>query len=226
MTLIKCPECIYQISSFAVSCPHCGYPITEYWSGIFGSEKVPVAIVVEMQLEQFRSCVAKAGAIQKLMEQQYIQGQNEVNKWQHRVELALQKGDKKLARLALERKNSSIKIVDTLKFQLDEETNHTTNLKHRLNVLESQIALTFELEKSLTQKARTQDNLATNNNDSGNQETILDIDIDTKLEALKTQLTDFSKPQNRLADIHANSSKDDMTDNTELQALRTKLDQI
>lgn len=27
MALIKCPECNHQVSSFADSCPNCGYPI-------------------------------------------------------------------------------------------------------------------------------------------------------------------------------------------------------
>lgn len=27
MSLIKCPECFKEISEYAISCPHCGYPI-------------------------------------------------------------------------------------------------------------------------------------------------------------------------------------------------------
>lgn len=41
MALIKCPECLKNVSSEAQSCPHCGYPIIDY----VNSDKIMYTII-------------------------------------------------------------------------------------------------------------------------------------------------------------------------------------
>ncbi|MEC4854155.1 MAG: PspA/IM30 family protein, partial [Jaaginema sp. PMC 1079.18] len=62
-------------------------------------EKVLEQAVIDMQdnLVQLRQAVARTIAEQKRSEKQYLQNQDEANKWQQRAQLALQKGDENLA---------------------------------------------------------------------------------------------------------------------------------
>ncbi len=66
-------------------------------------EKLLDQAIAQMQeaLLQLRLAVTRAVATQKRIQQQHSQAQAEVDKWQQRVQLALQKGDENLARQAL-----------------------------------------------------------------------------------------------------------------------------
>jgi len=105
-------------------------------------EKVLEQAVVDMQedLRQLRQAVAKAIASQKRTQQQYNQTQGEAAKWHQRAQLALQKGDETLAREALVRKKSQTDTANTLKIQLDQQSNQVETMKKNLVALESKIA--------------------------------------------------------------------------------------
>jgi phage shock protein A len=105
-------------------------------------EKVLEQAVIDMQenLVQLRQAVARTIAEQKRTEKQYLQNQDEANKWQQRAQLALQKGDENLAREALVRKKNYAETAEMLKAQLDNQTKQVETLKRQLIALESKIA--------------------------------------------------------------------------------------
>ncbi len=105
-------------------------------------EKILEQSLMDMQedLVQLRQAVASAIATQKRTQQQYNQAQTEVNSWQNRAQLALQKGDENLAREALVRKKTHSETATTLKTSLDQQTTQVESLKRNLIGLESKIS--------------------------------------------------------------------------------------
>ena len=105
-------------------------------------EKVLEQAVIDMQedLVQLRQAVARSIATQKRTEQQYNKNQSEANSWQQRAQLALSKGDENLAREALIRKKSFADTANSLKTQLDQQTNTVQTMKRNLIALESKIS--------------------------------------------------------------------------------------
>ncbi|MEM7592422.1 MAG: PspA/IM30 family protein [Cyanobacteria bacterium P01_A01_bin.83] len=105
-------------------------------------EKVLEQAVIDMQedLVQLRQAVARSIATQKRTEQQYNKNKGEEATWQQRAQLALKKGDENLAREALVRKKSYSDTANSLKTQLDQQTNQVATLKRNLIALESKIS--------------------------------------------------------------------------------------
>lgn len=105
-------------------------------------EKILEQALIDMQedLVQLRQAVASAIATQKRVEQQYNASQTEVNNWQQRAQLALQKGNEELAREALVRKKTHQDTATALKTQLDTQSNQVDILKKQLVALESKIS--------------------------------------------------------------------------------------
>lgn len=104
-------------------------------------EKILEQAVQDMgeNLVQVRQAVARAIAAQKKTEQQYNKNQAEAENWYKRAQLAIAKGDETLARSALERKKTFTDTADTLKRQLDQQTQQVETLKKNLMDLESRI---------------------------------------------------------------------------------------
>jgi phage shock protein A len=105
-------------------------------------EKLLDSAIEQMQADsqQARQAIANVIASQKRLQQQYEQAQLEVNKWQQRAQLALQKGDEYLAREALTCKKMHSRILSGLKAQLDQEPASVKNLKRNLTLLEAKIS--------------------------------------------------------------------------------------
>lgn len=105
-------------------------------------EKVLEQAVIDMQenLVQLRQAVARTIAEQKRSEKQFLQNQDESNKWNQRAQLALGKGDEGLAREALQRKKGYADTAAMLKGQLDQQTGQVETLKKQLIALESKIS--------------------------------------------------------------------------------------
>ncbi len=105
-------------------------------------EKILEQSLIDMQedLIKLRQAVASAIATQKRTQQQYNQAQSEVNNWQNRAQLALQKGDENLAREALVRKKNYADTATTLKTSLDQQTIQVDAFKRNLTALESKIS--------------------------------------------------------------------------------------
>lgn len=127
-------------------------------------EKILEQSLLEMQedLVQLRQAVASAIASQKRFQQQYNQAQEQVNTWQMRAQLALQKGDENLAREALLRKKNHVENSTSLKSQLDQQTTHVNTLRRSLTALEGKISEAKskkEMLKARLQAARAQEQL-------------------------------------------------------------------
>jgi phage shock protein A len=91
-------------------------------------------------LVKMRQAVAQAIASQKRTEQQYKKNHAEVNTWQQRAQLALSKGEETLAREALVRKKTYADTANTLKTQLDAQSQQIDSLRRNLTALESKIS--------------------------------------------------------------------------------------
>ena len=127
-------------------------------------EKILEQSIIDMQedLVQLRQAVASAIASQKKSQQQYNTNQSEVNKWQQRAQLALQKGDETLAREALVRKKSHEDTATTVKVSLDQQTAQVDTLKKSLVALEGKISeakTKKDMLKARMQAAKAQENL-------------------------------------------------------------------
>lgn len=105
-------------------------------------EKILEQSIIDMQedLVQLRQAVATAIASQKRTQQQYNQAQTEMNTWQQRAQLALQKGNEDLAREALVRKKTNAETASALKTQLDQQAGQVEALKRNMIALESKIS--------------------------------------------------------------------------------------
>ena len=105
-------------------------------------EKVLEQSIVDMQedLVQLRQAVASAIATQKRSQQQYNQAESQANQWYSRAQLALQKGDEKLAKEALQRKSTYSETANTMKASLDSQIVQVETLKRNLTALEGNIS--------------------------------------------------------------------------------------
>ena len=105
-------------------------------------EKILEQTVMDMQedLVQLRQAVAGAIASQKRTERQYHQAQTTSEEWYQRAQLALQKGDERLAREALARRKSYQEMANTLKTQIEEHGAIVNQMKDNMRGLESKIS--------------------------------------------------------------------------------------
>jgi phage shock protein A len=107
---------------------------------------------MEADLQNARKAIVNVIASQKRLQQHYEQAQAEVDKWERRAQLALQKGDEYLAREALIRKKTHSGILSSLKVQLNQEPASVKKLKQNLTLLEAKISEAKTMRTSL--KAR------------------------------------------------------------------------
>src|SRR6185312_16998306 len=77
-------------------------------------EKMIKQYLIDMhnQLIQVKTQVAAAMADEQKLYQRYTDAQNQANDWQHKAELAVQKGDDDLAKQALQRKTTFQQTAD------------------------------------------------------------------------------------------------------------------
>jgi hypothetical protein len=105
-------------------------------------EKLLEQAVLDMQEDviKFRQAIVPVIVAQKRLEQQYNQTKMQVNQWQSRAKLAFKKGYEDLAIEALKRKKLSLNTLNTIKQQLDTQTEQVTSLKHKLLVFEQKVS--------------------------------------------------------------------------------------
>ncbi|MGL5061992.1 MAG: PspA/IM30 family protein [Microcoleus sp.] len=105
-------------------------------------EKILEQATIDMQedLVQLRQAVAGAIASQKRTERQYSQAESTAAEWYQRAQLALQKGEEKLAREALTRKKSYQETATAMKVQLEQQNVVVTQLKENMRALEGKIS--------------------------------------------------------------------------------------
>lgn len=119
-------------------------------------EKVLDQALLEMndELIKLRQAVAKSIATQKRTAQQVARNQQDIALWQERAQLALSKGDEKLARESLVRKQSIAEPNAILEQQLATQNQQVETLKGNLRKLEDQISEAKNRQNLL--KARAQ----------------------------------------------------------------------
>jgi len=93
----------------------------------------------EDQIDDVKVKLAKLIASRKSMERKLAQKEPNINKWQGIAERAASGGDRESARQALEKKNSAMAEVRTLRTQLDKTSNVISNLKAKVNNAENKI---------------------------------------------------------------------------------------
>jgi phage shock protein A len=104
---------------------------------------------MEIDLHNARQAFVTVVASQKRLQQQYEQTQAEVNKWERRAQLALERGDEYLTQEALSRRKMHSGILNTLKIQLDQEPISVKNFKKNLTFLEAKISEAKTMRTSL-----------------------------------------------------------------------------
>ncbi len=111
-------------------------------NGAEDPEKILEQTVMDMQedLVQLRQAVAGAIASQKRTERQYHQAETTSQEWYQRAQLALQKGDERLAREALARRKSYQEMAITLKTQIEQHGTIVNQMKDNMRSLESKIS--------------------------------------------------------------------------------------
>jgi phage shock protein A len=92
---------------------------------------------METDLRNLRQASINVIASQKRLQQQCEKAQAEVNEWERRVQLALQKGEDDLAWQALNRKKMHSGILSSPEVQIDQEPLSVKNLKQNLMLLEA-----------------------------------------------------------------------------------------
>jgi phage shock protein A len=95
---------------------------------------------MEADFQKARQASINVIASQKRLQHQYEKTEAEVNLWEKRARLVLQKGDEQLAREALIRKKTHSGILSSLKVQLNQEPTSVKNLKQNLTLLEAKIS--------------------------------------------------------------------------------------
>lgn len=110
---------------------------------------------MEADLQNARKAIVNVIASQKRLQQHYEQAQAEVNKWERRAQLALQKGDEYLAREALIRKKTHFGILSSLKVQLNQEPASVKTLKQNLTLLEAKISEAKTMRTNLKARIAT-----------------------------------------------------------------------
>jgi phage shock protein A len=106
------------------------------------------------QLIQVKTQVAAAIADEKQLNQRYLDNQAKADDWQHRAEMAVEKGQDDLAREALQRKNTFQQTADGFKTQYDQQATQVEQLKEALHQLESKIQEAQTKEELLIARSR------------------------------------------------------------------------
>ena len=104
-------------------------------------EKVVRQLIIDMnnQLLQVKTQVAASIADEKMLYQRYQENQAKATDWEHRAELAVERGQDDLAREALSRRIAFAQTADGFKVQYDQQASQVEQLKDALHKLEAKI---------------------------------------------------------------------------------------
>ncbi|MGK7908649.1 MAG: PspA/IM30 family protein [Synechococcus sp.] len=120
-------------------------------------EKILEQTIEEMRENQaeLRHATAQAIASEKKMERKFEQAQEQVKEWQRKAQVALQKNREDLAREALMRKKGLADSANTIKQQLDRQSEQVNVLRNNLMKLESKMAEAKTKKDMLIARARS-----------------------------------------------------------------------
>lgn len=120
-------------------------------------EKVLEQAVDDMQkdLIKIRQSYAEVSATQKRMERQKENADGLSDQWYKRAQLALEKGDEELAREALARRQQQLDVANSLKDQMDVQTEAIEKLFQGMQQLEAKIMEAKSKKDQMVARART-----------------------------------------------------------------------
>lgn len=101
---------------------------------------------LQSNLIQVRQAVAQAIATEKQLEQSLQKNRDQAATWENRARMAVQQNNDDLARQALQRKTQYSQAAADLEAQLNQQLEHTAQLRERLTSLEG------EVQKAYTKK--------------------------------------------------------------------------
>lgn len=101
---------------------------------------------LQSNLIQVRQAVAQAIATEKQLEQSLQKNRDQAATWENRARMAVQQNNDDLARQALQRKTQYAQAAADLEAQLNQQREHTAQLRERLTSLEG------EVQKAYTKK--------------------------------------------------------------------------
>jgi phage shock protein A len=94
---------------------------------------------MENQLIQVKTQVAASIADEQRLKERWQQNQQQADEWQHKAELAVQKGADDLAKEALSRRNAYQETANGFKQQYEDQAQQVEQLKDALDRLESKM---------------------------------------------------------------------------------------
>ncbi len=152
---------------------------------------------MEEDLQNARKASVNVIASQKRLQQHYEQAQAEVNKWEQRAQLALQKGDEFLAREALIRKKTHSGILSSLKVSLNQEPASVKKLKQNLTLLEAKISEAKTMRTSL----RVQIATAKLNGQLSSTAGLMDVSVMTAFERMAEKILQMEARSQAVAEL-------------------------
>lgn len=104
-------------------------------------EKMIRQMILEMEeaVNKATASVGTAVANEKRLERQYLAQEDQIESWQKKAELAVESGEDKLARRALERKVALQEELDDLNAALEESQKTSTQLKEQMQQLKAKL---------------------------------------------------------------------------------------
>ena len=104
-------------------------------------EKMIRQMILEMEeaVNKATASVGTAVANEKRLERQYLAQEDQIESWQKKAELAVESGEDKLARRALERKAALQEALDDLNAALEESQKTSTQLKEQMQQLKAKL---------------------------------------------------------------------------------------
>lgn len=104
---------------------------------------------LQSNLIQVRQAVAQAIATEKQLEQSLQKNRDQAATWENRARMAVQQNNDDLARQALQRKTQYSQAAADLEAQLNQQREHTAQLRERLTSLEGEVQKTYTKKQVL-----------------------------------------------------------------------------
>ncbi len=181
---------------------------------------------MQKHVDQMRGDVIKVLAEEKKVKNQLRQHEQDINRWEKNAMLALKEGDEELAREALRRKRSAVKMEQQLKPQWEQQQAISERLKNDFTQLRERIQTAQRKKRNLVlrlRQAETQKRL------QGMLNQLSDNQVFDKFEDKLLQTEMMNEAQQELQEptleqkFEALESSSDLDVDQELEAMKERL---